>query len=73
MKHDKLNVLSSGGIKDLNYNSEGHGKFHCSQNALVPQRKNYIRTKKQLFSMKRAFDPITPELTKPILQYSEYR
>lgn len=32
---DKLNVLSSGGIKDLNYNSKAHGK--C---ALLPQSKN---------------------------------
>jgi len=46
MNHDKLNVLSSGGIKDLNYNSEGDGKLCCSPNSLMPQRKNDItRTK----------------------------
>lgn len=39
MNHDKLNVLHSGGIKDLNYNSEGHGKFRYSQNALVPKER----------------------------------
>lgn len=37
MNHNKLNVLPSGGIKDLNHNSEGHGRFHSSQNALVPK------------------------------------
>lgn len=48
MNHDKLNVLSSGGMKDLNYNSESHEKFHYSQNALMPQSKNNIaRTKKK--------------------------
>lgn len=42
MSHDKLNVPSSGGIKDLNYNPEGHGKLRTSQNALMPQSKNAI-------------------------------
>jgi hypothetical protein len=37
MNLDKLNVLSSGGTKDLNYNSKDRGK--C---ALLPQSKNNI-------------------------------
>ena len=37
MNLDKLNVLSSGGIKDLNYNSKDQGKY-----ALLPQSKNNI-------------------------------
>lgn len=37
MNHNKLKALRSGGIKDLNHNSEGRGKFHSSQNALVPK------------------------------------
>lgn len=69
MNHDKLNVLSSGGMKDLNYNSESHEKFHYSQNALMPQSKNNIaRTKKK----EAAFHPVMPELIESILLYSEY-
>lgn len=43
---NKLNVLSFGGINDLNYNSKDHGKFLQSQSALLPQSKNNI-TKRQ--------------------------
>lgn len=72
MNHDKLNVLSSGGIKDLNYNSEGHGKFHYSQNAPVPQSKNNIaRMKTQLVSVNSPFHSVMPELTESILLHSE--
>lgn len=42
MNPDKLNLLSSGGIKGLNFNSNGYRKFHNSQNALLPQSKNNI-------------------------------
>jgi hypothetical protein len=61
---DNLNVLSSGGIKDLNYDSEGHGKCPQSQRAPVPQSKNNITKdkKKQLALIKSSFYVVTPEL-----------
>jgi len=60
-------------MKDLNYNSESHGKFHYSQNALIPQSKNNIaRTKKIAGVKEEAFHPVMPELIESILLYSEY-
>lgn len=61
MNPDKLNVLSSGGIKDLNYNSKDHGE--C---ALLPQSKNNItkgqKKKKNLALIRSLFHLVMPRL-----------